>query len=309
MSGPRFAIVTPSYRGDIERCRLLCAGVDHFVTGLSTHYLLVEDQDLSLFRKLEGPRRRVIAESELLPRWLSSWPDPLSLGRRRIWTGAGALARGVPPLRGWHTQQLRKLALPRLVDEEVLLFADADVILLRPLDLANQIVEGRPRLYRVSGGLTQGMARHRPWVEHASRALGLGPPRFPADDYINNLVTWTSAHGRGLLARLEEVSGRDWVSAVARGGRNFSEWLLYGFYVDQILGEGAGLAHTSRPLARTYWFTEDVAHDSFAEAAELMEPDQVAVGVQSFIGVPMEALWSLFRRHAGGRAPPLRAAP
>jgi hypothetical protein len=204
---------------------------------------------------------------------------------------------------------LRKLALPRLADEEVLLFADADVILLRPLDLANQIVEGRPRLYRVSGGLTQGMARHRPWVEHASRALGLGPPRFPADDYINNLVTWTSAHGRGLLARLEEVSGRDWVSAVARGGRNFSEWLLYGFYVDQILGEGAGLAHTSRPLARTYWFTEDVAHDSFAEAAELMEPDQVAVGVQSFIGVPMEALWSLFRRHAGGRAPPLRAAP
>ena len=80
----RFAIVTPSYRGDLERCRILCASIDSFVSRLSTHYLLVEDRDVALFRPLAGPRRIVVAESELLPAWLKSLPDPLRLGRRRV---------------------------------------------------------------------------------------------------------------------------------------------------------------------------------------------------------------------------------
>src|SRR4051812_7038988 len=79
-----YSIATPSYAGDIERCRLLCASIDRFVTGHANHYLLVEDRDVPLFRDLEGPRRRVIAESALLPSWLKSLPDPLSLGRRRV---------------------------------------------------------------------------------------------------------------------------------------------------------------------------------------------------------------------------------
>ena len=107
-----FAIATPSYVGDLHRCALLCASIDRFVSGHSMHYLLIEDRDAELFAHLAGPRRKIIVESELLPRWLRSWRDPLSLGRRRIWTGPGALARGIPPLRGWHAQQLRKMALP-----------------------------------------------------------------------------------------------------------------------------------------------------------------------------------------------------
>lgn len=304
MSGSGHAIVTPSYRGDIERCRLLCASVDTFVSGLSTHYLLVEDADVALFSSLAGPRRRIVAESELLPGWLRAWPDPLSFGRRRVWTGVGALARGIGPLRGWHTQQLRKLAAPRLVDEEVLLFADADVIFLKPFDLARQAVDGRLRLYRIEAGIDAAMHRHRPWVEHAHRVLGLEPPRYPVDDYINNLITWSARNGRGLLDHVETVAGRDWVSALATR-RGFSEWLLHGLYVDRVPGPKAAVAPTPRPLARTYWVGDDVEPDAFRSDEGLMEPDQVAIGVQSFIGVPMAGLWRLFRRHADG----LRRAP
>lgn len=300
MSLHRYAIVTPTYRGDLERCRLLCASIDALVSNLSTHYLLVEDHDLALFRPFAGPRRRVIAESELLPAWLKAWPDPFVLGRRRVWTGPGALARGVMPLRGWHTQQLRKLALPRLVDEDVLLFADADVIMLRPYDLAAQIAADRFRLYRVDDGINAGMSRHRLWVERAHRVLALPEPSFPADDYINNLVTWTKAHACGLLDHVERMTGRDWVSAVTRG-RGFSEWLLYGYYVDQVIGVAAGLKATSRPLARTYWVNADIASSTFAPGADLLDDDQVAIGVQSFIDVPMETLWSVFRSYAEAR--------
>ena len=34
------ALVTSSYRGDLERCRLLCDSVDRFVTGHAMHYIL-----------------------------------------------------------------------------------------------------------------------------------------------------------------------------------------------------------------------------------------------------------------------------
>ena len=41
---PTAAIVTASYAPDFERCRLLCETIDRHVTGVSHHYILVEQQ-------------------------------------------------------------------------------------------------------------------------------------------------------------------------------------------------------------------------------------------------------------------------
>jgi hypothetical protein len=299
----RFAIVTPSYRGDLDRCRLLCASIDAFVSDMSTHYLLVEDRDLALFRPLLGPRRRIVAESELFPNWLRSFPDPLSFGRRRIWTGAGAIARGLGPLRGWHTQQLRKMAVPRLVDEDVLLFADSDVIFLRPYALSSQIVNGATRLYRRPGGLTADMAEHVDWLCRAAGCLRIAAPALPADDYINNLVTWRADNARSMLSHIENGMGRHWIEAAA-SSRGFSEWLLYGLHADRVLGAASRHAPTSRPLASTYWDHRDVDRAAFGAGTVSLEPDQVAVGVQSFIGVPLTQLWDLFRAFDAAKAEP-----
>ena len=77
MSSLSVAIATPSYSGDFERCRLLCASIDRFVSGHAVHYLLVEDRDLELFAPLAGPRRQVIPESALLARLEREHPDLL----------------------------------------------------------------------------------------------------------------------------------------------------------------------------------------------------------------------------------------
>jgi hypothetical protein len=297
MPAPRFAIVTPSYRGDVERCKLLCASIDHFVSGLSTHYLLVEDRDLPMFRPLAGPKRRVLAESELFPRWLVSRPDPLSLGRRRIWTGAGALARGLMPLRGWHTQQLRKLALPAVAGEEVLLYADSDSFFVRPYDLASQFSEGKARLLRKPGGITADMAEHVGWTRHAAGLLGLEMPALPADDYIDNLPTWTRSNVQALKALIEARSGRHWISAVARQ-RSFSEMMIYGLHADRVAGADSGHAPTPLALSRTLWTAADLTPRLFEEGSGLLAPHHVSIGVQSFIGTPMETLWDMFRRAA-----------
>ena len=100
------AIVTASYAPDFERCRLLCETIDRFVTGAPRHYILVEQRDVALFRQLETRNRMVISERDLLPDWLRPYNDPLSLFSRRIW-----LSRSTQPLRGWHVQQLRRIAI------------------------------------------------------------------------------------------------------------------------------------------------------------------------------------------------------
>ncbi len=294
-----FAIVTPSYRGDLERCRLLCDSVDRFVADLENHYLLVEDRDVPLFRDMEGPRRRIVPESTLLPGWLRSWPDPLASGRR-IWTGVGALARGLVPLRGWHAQQLRKLAIATIAPETVLLFADSDVVFLRPFELASQVGPAGTRLYRIDNAIRPDMAEHRMWLDNAARALGIPAPKLPAHDYINNLITWRADLARALLAHVERTTGRHWVAAVA-GRRAFSEWLLYGLFVDEVLGAGSGHVAEARALARTYWLRGDITPDGLLREMDALPADAVAIGVQSFIEMPVPLLRAAFERFSATR--------
>ena len=289
-----YSIATPSYAGDIERCRLLCASIDRFVTGHANHYLLVEDRDVPLFRDLEGPRRRVIAESALLPSWLKSRPDPLSLGRRRVWTGARALLKGVPPLRGWHAQQLRKFALPLISDEDVVLFADSDMLFLRPFDLASLATDEGVRLYRKPDGIRADMPEHRIWCDNASALLGLPAPTFPSHDYINNMVSWRRDTVRALVAHIEKVNGRDWVQALA-AKRSFSEYMIYGYFAERLQGLGAaGHWPDSHELCKTYWGGAAGGIDGISHFEDVLEPWQVAAGVQSFIGEPVEKIRALF---------------
>jgi len=290
----RHALATPSYAGDVERCRLLCASIDRFVTGHAMHYLLVEDSDVPLFRELEGPRRRVVPESALLPPWLKPRPDPLSLGKRRIWTGFRALLRGVRPLRGWHAQQLRKLALASVIEEDVILFADSDMLFLRPFSPANLTADGKVRLYRKPGGITAEMREHVSWCGNAASLLGLEQPSMPSPDYINNLVSWRREHVLALQAHIAGVSGRDWVSAIA-AQRQFSEYMIYGYFVEGVLGlEQAGHWPDPDELCKVYWGGDAAGIADLSSFEEVLEPWQVAVGVQSFIGQPVERIRALF---------------
>jgi hypothetical protein len=287
------AIATPSYAGDFERCRLLCASIDRFVRHLDRHYLMVEDADVPRFRALEGPRRIVIPESALLPGWLRPRRDPLARGRR-LWTGFGALARGIAPLRGWHVQQLRKLALPRLMDEQVVMFVDSDAFFLRPFDMAGLVEGGATRLYRVPGGIRPDMRNHVGWLRKAEALFGLAPAPLPADDFVNHMVSWHVPTARAMLDAIEARHGEPWVATLSRG-RALSEYLVYGTYATRV---APGVAATFResPLApiRTYWFPEDVA-DRSGITLDSLEPHEVGMAFQSFLDVDLESQWAMFR--------------
>ena len=273
------ALVTASYKGDVERARILCDTMDRHVTGHTRHILLVSDRDRRLFRQFEGPRRTVVSEGEILPSWLMDLPDPSSLFRRRIW-----LSRHTPPLRGWHVQQLRRIAIAGHVDEDSLVYCDSDVAFVQPFDCARMWDGGNLRLFRRDFRLREpGHENQTSWARQAGRALGLPADAEPQHDYIATLIAWRTDTVRAMQKRIEETQGVHWIKAVARK-RHFSECMLYGRYVDEIAG-GADHFHDARELCHIYWSGPTLDAAGLEAFISGLAPDQVAVGLQSFTGI------------------------
>ncbi|WP_269933339.1 DUF6492 family protein [Aminobacter sp. HY435] len=278
---PDAALLTASYAADFERCRLLCETVDRHVSGASHHYLLVEHRDVAMFRELEGPGRTVVDERDILPSWLRDIPDPASLFRRRIW-----LSLKAPPLRGWHVQQLRRMAIARHIHQETLVYVDSDVAFLKHFDCARFWRGGKLRLFRRDDVLlSPGHDEHLVWSQNAAKVLGIKSPGVASHDYISTLIAWRRSSVLEMLERIEEASGRYWAEAVC-ARRKFSECMIYGRYVDEVVG-GAGHYHGSEEFCRVHWTGTPMSDAQFEAFVATMAKDQVAIGMQSFIGTDL----------------------
>jgi hypothetical protein len=277
-------MVTASYAPDFDRCRLLCETADRHVTGITHHYILVEGRDVPLFRQFESSRRTVVDERDLLPGWLRAFADPLSGFRRRIW-----LSLRTQPLRGWHVQQLRRIAIAAHAGEDMLVFCDSDVAFLKTFDVSRFRRSGKTRLFRRDSALLgAGLDEHRVWSANAASALGLEPGIGDGHDYITTLIAWDRRTVLAMCRRIEEVTGRHWVAALGRA-RRFSECLLYGRYVDGVTG-GNDHFHDAEEFCRVQWDGKPMCDAEFRVFVERMSPAQVAIGIQSFIGTDIDRI-------------------
>ncbi|MBC2887495.1 hypothetical protein H7Q97_19135 [Ochrobactrum sp. CM-21-5] len=278
----RTALVTASYDKDFERCRLLCETVDEYVGDFTNHYILVEPKDVALFRQLAGPRRIIVDERDLLPSWLRVYPDPTNFGRRRIW-----LSLRTKPLRGWHVQQMRRIAIAARVEDDAFLYTDSDTAFMRPFSSHTLWRDGRLRLFlRPDALATPLWPEHPVWSANTAKLLGITDKRNALNDYIGQLIAWRRDTMLGLVKRIEQQTGTHWVSALGRT-RRFSECFLYGRYVDDIL-QGAGHFHDTTDLCRVHWFAPAPTEAEFRTFIAEMEPQQVAIGMQSFVGLSVE---------------------
>lgn len=277
----RTAVITASYAQDFERCRLLCDSLDQRLLGDWTHYILVEHSDVPRFSGLAGTRRHIIDERDILPRWLRPFPDPVSLGRRRVW-----LSPFTPPLRGWHVQQLRRLGIGRMLSEETLFSADSDVVLMREFDPATLWRNTDLRLYRRDFATTADMPDHCNWANATNRLLsGLTDNGPPYHDYINTLIGWRTDTLKSLLDHIEQKNGISWARAVARS-RAISECTIYGTYADRVLG-GVGHYHSDEALCLVMWNGQADDRTPIQDLGHFihgMKAHQIGIGIQSFIG-------------------------
>jgi hypothetical protein len=271
----RLAVLTPSYAPDFELCADLHRSVLANSPDAVVHHLVVPHRDRTLFGRLAGPRTVVHSESDFLPRGFVPLPGVnFSVNLRRPF----------PPVRGWIRQQILKLAAAARLDADVVVLVDSDIEFVRPFTPETFRRDGAVRFYRRPGAVDAGLPRHVVWHRVARELLGLPAAAPPHHDYVSSLLAWDPAILRQVHDRIGAVTGRPWQTAVG-AQLHFSEWTLYGVYVDEVLGGSAFGSDDSR--CHSYW--DDTPLDDAGLAAFLtgIGPDDVAVMVSAKSRTPL----------------------
>lgn len=270
MSG--FAVLTPSYASDLELCRDLNRSVLQWTAPDVHHHLVVPQWDRDLFAPLRGPRTEVWTVDELLPRRMlplsvfNAWIDP---------------RRPYPPIRGWVMQQIVKFGAAAELGVDLLVLADSDVVLVRPVTIDTFRNERRVRFYRSEGAVDERLPRHLLWHEVARKLLGL-PPAEPAPlpDYISAFNVWDRRVVLALQERIEAVTGRPWLDAIA-SQLHVSEFILYGVFVDDVLGASAPVIPEDSMLCHSHWGPEPMADATVPAFVRSLQPEDVAVMISA----------------------------
>lgn len=267
-----FAVVTLSHAGDLARCELLSETIDEFVPAEVNHYVVVDARDSRTFSHMNAGRRRVILVEDVLPWWIMRAPKA-----HRWWLSLKSV-----PVRNWFLQQLVKLSLANVVDDKVLIFADADVAFIRPLDPTAWIREDRVRLFRVPGANPETQVK---WHRTAGQLLGLGAQDYFGASYIGNLIPWRRDKVLRLQEHISKQAGTGWLEAVCRHW-HLSEYILYGVFVDKVLGlEASGHYYDPAKYCHNYWGTDELSIDELREFVRDVNEDDVAVMISSKAGI------------------------
>lgn len=274
------SLITVSYRGDYALAGELCASVEAYVPADIEHVLVVPRADVALFLPLKTARRRIVLVEDLLPPSWRQLPIP-----SRIQTPFGTWrprSFWVTPqgfMRGWVLQQIIKLSCDIATPRSTLVFADSDVMFVRPFTREHLFKSGKTRLYHRPGE-TKESERHRAWHRAAAEILGLPATDYFGADYIGNLITWRRDTLIALQDHIAKVAGRPWQAALA-GRRALSEYILYGAFAEHVLGEASGHYVDATDPVHASWHYDLADAQSRAAFQGGLQPHHVAVLIQS----------------------------
>jgi hypothetical protein len=289
------AVVTPSYRHDAELFGDLHSSVLRLTDESVMHYVVVPAADVELFKGIVGKRGVVIAEESLYPSHYKAIRGVNPVVRFLPFVPAHARIAAVNiknlrrPIRGWMMQQLLKLEFCRQLQVDTVLLVDSDVELVRPINEATFRNGERARLYRCLNTVDDSMPVHMEWIKTSRDLLGLPEGQFPASEYVSSLCVWEPKVVQALLARIEQVTGLQWMDAIT-AQRTFSEWTLYGVFAEEVMKyPESDLTESS--LCLSYWghSSGDNPPLTLAGAMEFvshLKVDDVAVLIQSKTRTP-----------------------
>jgi Family of unknown function (DUF6492) len=271
------AVITPSYAPDLELCRDLNKSVLEHTPYSTTHYIITPRRDLQQFQRLRGPRTFVWSVDQLLPRYVVELP------RANFWLN---LHRPFPPVRGWVMQQIVKLQLASQIEADILLLTDSDVLFVRSVTAETFQQDGRMRFYRKEQGIDEKLPRHCVWHNVARSLLGVPHASPPLPDYISAFNVWDRALVLAMQDRIEQITGRPWLEAVA-AQLHVSEFILYGVFVDEVLGEKANVTPTDSMLCHSYWNHAPLNLDGAEEFVRATPIEDVTIMISAKSNTPL----------------------
>ncbi len=262
----RMVALTPSFAGDFQLCAGLNRSLLTYAPSDVHHQIIVPARDVPLFRALANDRTEILAEPEFLPS---------TFVRAPLVNMTVNVRRPFPPVRGWILQQVLKLAATAASDADVVLLVDSDIEFIRPFSVDTFVRDGVVRFYRKPDEVDERLPRHLLWHSGARRLLDLPVEAPPLPDYVSSLVAWDPSLVRSMLERVATVTGRPWIDSVA-AQLHFSEWTLYGVYVDALRLQEASANASDASLCHAWWGTVPLDEQTLPDFVSALGPDDVA---------------------------------
>jgi hypothetical protein len=279
-----YAFVTPTFWRDLTRCELLAESLDRCAPDIP-HYLIVDRRERPLFAHLDRGRRKIIESESLLE--ASFWRVP---GKSGWW-----LSYKTPPVRGWIMQQIKKIAATKAIPEQTLVFCDSDTAFFRRLKKNDLLVDGKIGLLDV-GFVNEDIRR---WTAESRRLLGVPASKAEYRNHVGYLVCWNRGTVEALQQRIELSTKVSWQVALART-LSFSEYMLYGIFVREVVGYTAA-EHTPSniPLIKAVWNDGSALGTAIDGIFSDLDPRTIGIMVHSKDGIdPNQFRHELERRWA-----------
>jgi len=263
-----FCLVTLTYHGDAPAFAQLCKSIDRQMPHVK-HYVLVDRSDLALFQPHASANRVIVDCSQLIPQF----KEFNAMGRRLWWRWPHRVVRG------WIYQQLAKIRIASMLEEDAAIIVDSDAVFVRPIRL-EQIFDGdRVKLYHVPGA---GQApEHCKWHDVAMRSFGMAAVGYTGFDYISTGVIWDPGVVRAMIERIESVSGRKWYDVLIANFR-FSEYIEYGVFCERVEGpHQQRVSTTQEELCHCSWHYDVHSPDDVRRFVSDIQPHHCAILIQS----------------------------
>ena len=122
------------------------------------------------------------------------------------------------------------------------------------------------------------------WHRTAEQLLGLPTAPAPLPEFITHLVPWKRENAVALLDYLDD-RGTPWVRAIANAW-SVSEYVLYGRFVTDVLGDSGGQFLSTSSLCRDYWGAEALSRQQIEGLLDGMRPDELGVSLTAKAGIP-----------------------
>lgn len=234
------AFLTPSWRGDLGHFRLQRKTLAHFGLDDSPHHVVVQTEDMELFRPLETGGVVLHATADVLP-------PSVEAGRQDCLRRSAGGNRHIARLRrsankrfgwfpwvryyGWQIQQITKLAAPVALDLDVTVVLDSDTLICGPVNLAQTTVDQQTihiRSPQIINTETPGIS-HR-WLATAHRLLDI--PHHDTN-LSNGRLGTPVVFDKATLSALMRKLGPHWYDKLlSLPPASWSEFALYNTYAE-----------------------------------------------------------------------------
>ena len=286
----KYCFFTPSYRGDIDRIKIMRQSILYFVKENLPHYIVVPKEDINLFKNSFASDESVTiltqndyVDNIFYPTKLYNFINTLTPSQSwRI-----SKQSGRP---GWIIQQIVKLNIPNIIEEDAALIVDSDVFFIKPFSIFD-IVD--------SSFNTRVLIRQHPLNESAmqrkhiakSREILAIPPGNTDFHYMSWPVVYYKDWGKLLLEYIQKKHDHSWQN-VLYDTNIFSEYSIYGIYLDEILKPN-DLNVVEKSFYQGIWDRNDF--NQFIAGKFNLNQNIFCIVVQSNLSIPVESYSKHFK--------------